>query len=160
MARKKRKNIKITTLIGHDAELRGDIHFVGGLHVDGAIFGNVISEDPASLVTLSDQGAIEGEVRVPHVVISGTVIGSVYARNHLELSSSARISGSVYYTVIEMAMGAEVNGNLIKQDGDGDEPLSTYAAPVDSPGTTGTTGIAGAATNTTNIADTEDVVTA
>jgi len=114
--REKLSNIKITTLIGHNTELRGNIRFFGGLHVDGSISGNVISEeDPSSLLTLSEQGTIEGEVRVPHAVISGTVIGDVHARNHLELLPSARITGSVYYTFIRMAMGAKVNGKLVHQ---------------------------------------------
>nr|VFK57156.1 MAG: protein CcmA, bactofilin family [Candidatus Kentron sp. TC] len=127
MNRKKRKNIKITTLIGHDSELRGDIWFSGGLHVDGSIFGNVIAKKvPPSLLTLSEQGTIKGDVKVPQVVISGTVIGSVHSYDHIELSPSARITGSVYYTVIEMAMGAEVNGNLVhKKNGHDDEPFES-----------------------------------
>nr|VFK38946.1 MAG: protein CcmA, bactofilin family [Candidatus Kentron sp. SD]VFK43219.1 MAG: protein CcmA, bactofilin family [Candidatus Kentron sp. SD]VFK78990.1 MAG: protein CcmA, bactofilin family [Candidatus Kentron sp. SD] len=126
MVRKRRKKPGITTLIGHGTELRGDMRFSGGLHVDGSIVGNVLSEDPGALLTLSEQGAIEGDVRVPRVVISGTVTGSVHASNHIELLPSARITGSVYYTVIEMAMGAEVNGNLVKEDlvdQNGHEPL-------------------------------------
>nr|VFK09867.1 MAG: protein CcmA, bactofilin family [Candidatus Kentron sp. LPFa]VFK25721.1 MAG: protein CcmA, bactofilin family [Candidatus Kentron sp. LPFa] len=146
MNRKKRKNIKITTLIGHDSELRGDIWFSGGLHVDGSIFGNVIAKKSTpSLLTLSEQGTIQGDVKVPQVVISGTVIGNVHSYGHIELSPSARITGSVYYTAIEMAMGAEVNGNLVhKQNekdaesfpspGNSDDPFMTAESPLpDSP---------------------------
>nr|VFJ76545.1 MAG: protein CcmA, bactofilin family [Candidatus Kentron sp. FW] len=120
--RKKFKNTKIATLIGHDTELYGDIRFFGGLHVNGFIFGNVISdEDPSSVLILSEQGIIEGEVRAPYVMISGTVIGNVHAHGYIELLPSARITGSVYYTFIEMAMGAEVNGSLVHQREEQDE---------------------------------------
>jgi cytoskeletal protein CcmA (bactofilin family) len=32
----------------------------------------------------------------------------------VELASSARVEGNVYYALIEMAMGAEVNGKLVR----------------------------------------------
>jgi cytoskeletal protein CcmA (bactofilin family) len=112
---KKFKATKIDSLIGKNTELFGDVHFTGGLHVDGTIRGNVIAQgDAASVLTLSDHGTIEGEVRVPNIVLNGVVLGDVHAREHIELASNARVNGNVYYTLIEMAMGAEVNGNLVR----------------------------------------------
>jgi cytoskeletal protein CcmA (bactofilin family) len=114
-SRRRFKEAKIDSLIGRQTELFGDIHFAGGLHVDGTIKGNVIAEDDSSSVlTLSEYGAIEGEVRVPNVILDGVVVGDVHARQHIELASKARITGNVYYRLIEMAMGAEVNGSLVR----------------------------------------------
>jgi len=105
---------KIDTLIGQNTELRGDVVFTGGLHVDGTVKGNVIADqDSGSVLSLSERGVIEGEVRVPNVVLNGTVAGDVYASNHIELAAHARVTGNVYYKIIEMARGAEVNGNLV-----------------------------------------------
>jgi len=64
---------------------------------------------------LSERGTIEGEVKVPNVVVNGSVIGDVHAAGHVELASQARVHGNVYYSLIEMAMGAEVNGKLMHQ---------------------------------------------
>jgi len=112
--RKKFRSTKIDSLIGRQTELHGDIRFTGGLHVDGTVKGNVIAEDDSSSVlTLSEHGTIEGEVRVPHVILNGVVVGDVHAHDHIELASNARITGNVYYSLIEMAMGAEVNGSLV-----------------------------------------------
>jgi cytoskeletal protein CcmA (bactofilin family) len=111
---KKRKITKIDTLVGQRTELRGDVVFSGGLHVDGTIQGNVLAETgEASVLTVSEHGRIEGEVRVPNVVLNGTVQGDVYADERIELAPRARVTGNVYYNLIEMAMGAEVNGNLV-----------------------------------------------
>lgn len=108
------KSTKIETLIGHSIEIRGDVVFNGGLHVDGKIIGNVIAEDNSdSMLVLSDHGCIEGEVRVPYLMLNGEVEGDVYASERVELSSKAQIKGNVYYNLLEMAMGAEVNGNLV-----------------------------------------------
>ena len=119
---KKRSSIKpgrIDSLIGRQTEFMGDVRFSGGLHVDGVIKGNVMAdEDSDAVLTLSEQGSIRGQISVPQVVLSGTVSGDVYADRHVELTSSARINGDVYYGLIEMAMGAEVNGSLIPRVGD------------------------------------------
>ncbi len=94
----------------------GDVHFSGGLHIDGTIEGNVIAEGEDSLVTTSEKGRIEGNVHVHNIVLSGEVIGDVYALKHIELAPNARVTGNVYYNLIEMAGGAEVNGSLIHYD--------------------------------------------
>ncbi len=113
-SRKKLRTTKIDSLIGRHTETLGDLRFSGGLHVDGTVKGNVYADDDSGAVlTLSEFGTIEGEVRVPNVVLNGTVIGDVHARHQIELASNARITGNVYYTLIEMAMGAEVNGSLV-----------------------------------------------
>ncbi|MGD8484131.1 MAG: polymer-forming cytoskeletal protein [Thioalkalispiraceae bacterium] len=114
--KKPKQTAQIDSLIGQNTEIRGDVVFSGGLHVDGSVKGSVIADKGEdSLLTLSERGTIEGEVQVPNVVVNGTVIGDVHASGHVELASEARIHGNVYYALIEMAMGAEVNGNLVHQ---------------------------------------------
>ena len=105
---------KIETLIGNTIVIRGDLIFSGGLHIDGKIIGNVIAEDGSnSMMILSDHGSIEGEVRVPYVVLNGEVIGDVYATERVELSAKAQVKGNVFYNLLEMALGSQVNGNLV-----------------------------------------------
>lgn len=121
---KKSSSMKVETLVGRNTELQGDIHFTGGLHIDGVIKGNVTAEDGSSSVLhLSEHGRIEGEVRVPHINLNGTVNGDVHASDAVELASHARVNGNVYYKLIEMAMGAEVNGNLVHES-DAPQPVS------------------------------------
>ncbi|MEJ2361989.1 MAG: polymer-forming cytoskeletal protein [Gammaproteobacteria bacterium] len=113
-AKKPKPTAKIDSLIGQNTEIRGDVVFSGGLHVDGKVKGNVIAaEGEDSVLTLSERGTIEGEVKVPNVVVNGSVIGDVHALSHVELAAQAQVHGNVYYSLIEMAMGAEVNGNLV-----------------------------------------------
>ena len=113
----KNKNIKVDTLIGNNTEITGNVKFSGGLHIDGSIIGNILADDESSsIMILSDKGKIEGEVRVPNLVINGKVEGDVYAFNKVELANQARIKGNVFYNLIEMEIGAEINGNLVHQD--------------------------------------------
>ncbi len=112
---KKVKSSKIDTLVGQGVEITGDIKFQGGLHLDGVIKGNVSTADNAdsAVLVISDQGRVEGDVHVAYAVINGEVVGNVYASEKLELSAKARISGNVEYNLLEMASGAEINGQML-----------------------------------------------
>lgn len=115
----KGKRAKIDTLIGQNSQLQGDVVFSGGLHVDGIIKGNVYAEgDSGSVLSISERGTIEGEVRVPNIILNGSVKGDVHAAEHIELAEMARVTGNVYYKLIEMMRGAEVNGNLVHRSND------------------------------------------
>jgi cytoskeletal protein CcmA (bactofilin family) len=104
------------TLISSRTTIEGDVHFSGGLHVDGRIRGKVVADEGTDAVLrVSEVGEVTGDINAPHVIINGTVNGDVYASAHLELAEKASINGSVFYNLIEMAMGASVNGNLVHQ---------------------------------------------
>jgi cytoskeletal protein CcmA (bactofilin family) len=114
--KQKTAGVKVDTIIGQQTRLEGDVHFNGGLHVDGRIKGNIIASDgSASVLTVSEHGDIEGDVRVPTVILNGTVTGDVHAQERIELAAKAKVNGNVYYKLIEMAMGSAVNGNLVHQ---------------------------------------------
>ena len=103
-----------STLVGPRTEVHGDVRFSARLHVEGTVKGNVIAdENTQSVLTLTREGMIEGDVRVPNVVLDGVVTGDIHASDYIELMANARITGNVYYGLIEMAVGAELNGNLV-----------------------------------------------
>ena len=114
--KKAKRSSDLDSLIGANTKMVGDVHFSGGLHIDGTVKGNVIAEGDDSLVTTSEKARIEGNVHVHSMVLSGEVVGDVYALKHIELAPNARVTGNVYYNLIEMAGGAEVNGSLIHYD--------------------------------------------
>lgn len=117
MARRRFKAPKVSTVIGQGTTISGDLVFDGGLHLDGKIVGNVSgAEDSSSTITVSEHGVIEGDVRVDCLILNGSIIGDVYANERVELASAARVTGTVYYRLLEMAMGAEVNGKLVHSE--------------------------------------------
>lgn len=106
---------RIDTLIGKAARVRGDLDYQGGLHLDGQIVGNVRAGDtPDSSLSVSETGSIEGSVQVANVVLQGTVKGDIHARERLVLGATARVEGDVYYGVIEMTVGAQIIGKLVR----------------------------------------------
>lgn len=123
--RKKRRHSVIDTLVGPNSRVIGDLFFKGGCHVDGTIKGNVSADsDSDSALSISEEAIVEGGVTVPYVVLNGIVRGDVFAHQRVELGPTARVIGNVYYNLIEMAIGAEINGKLVHQP-DGQVPLRT-----------------------------------
>jgi cytoskeletal protein CcmA (bactofilin family) len=102
-----------TTLISNETVIVGDVHFCGNLDVEGLVQGNIVAQSgKEALLRVVGKGRVEGEIRVPSVIINGIVEGNVYSSKHLDLASKSRVQGSVFYTLLEMAAGAEVNGSL------------------------------------------------
>lgn len=114
-----KSEVAMDTLIGRQTEILGDVRFSGGLHVDGKIKGKVIAEiaNKSSSVSVSESGSVEGDVRVPNIMLNGRVSGDVYASERIHLAARARVNGNVYYKVIEMEAGAEINGQLVRDTG-------------------------------------------
>ena len=123
----------IECLIGAGTTVEGNIIFAGGLRVDGRVRGDVIAADgqPGTLV-LSEQAQFEGEIRVSHVVINGTVIGPVHASEYVELQPKANVTGDVHYRTLEIQLGAVVQGKLVYQsDGKSENVVQLKPATVD-----------------------------
>lgn len=112
----------IECLIGAGTTVEGNIIFAGGLRVDGRVRGDVIAAEgrPGTLV-LSEHAQIEGEIRVSHVVINGTVVGPVHATEYVELQPKANVTGDVHYKTLEIQLGAVVQGKLVYESEDRSE---------------------------------------
>jgi cytoskeletal protein CcmA (bactofilin family) len=114
LGRKQRRHTVVETLVGANTRISGDLHFSGGCHA----------------LSISEEGNIDGGVTVPYVVLNGIVRGDVFANQRVELGPTARVIGNVYYNLIEMAIGAEINGKLVHQP-EGQVPLLEQTARID-----------------------------
>ncbi len=105
------------TLIAKGTKILGDLYFAGDLQIEGEIKGNVYAEAGSQArVVVAEHGSVVGEIHGTQVVINGQVTGDVYSTKHLELAAKAQVTGNVYYQLIEMVKGAQVNGSLVRQD--------------------------------------------
>lgn len=114
--RKKIKSAQIDTLIGKNTTVKGDLHYRGGLHIEGKVQGNLIADsNEKTVLIVSEKGFVEGDVKGPVVILNGTIEGNVYSTATLEMARHAKVKGNVYYNLLEMEVGAKVNGSLIHQ---------------------------------------------
>jgi cytoskeletal protein CcmA (bactofilin family) len=131
---KQSKNPSIDTLVGAKTRINGDVDFTGGLHLDGYINGSVKGDsNQGTFLSISEHGCVEGSVIAPNVILNGIVKGDIDASNRVELGAKARVLGNVHYTIIETAVGAQINGKLIHR-----VPVQVESGHVEPPGTRGT----------------------
>jgi len=138
MMKQKRTNnagATMETLIGAGTTFQGDISFEGGIRVDGTVEGTISApDDSSSRLVITDQAKIKGEVRVPHVVVNGSVVGNVHSSERLELQRQARVEGDLYYEVIQMEEGASVTGTCAHisttKEGGANRALLDKSAPM------------------------------
>ena len=74
------RRAQVDTLIGRGTTIDGDLRFSGGLHIEGVIKGNLAADGDDATLILSEHGHIQGEVRVPSMVLNGMIDGDVFAR--------------------------------------------------------------------------------
>jgi cytoskeletal protein CcmA (bactofilin family) len=104
----------IDTLIGANAEVKGTLVFSGGLRIDGKLKGNIMAPaEDNSTVILSERAEVDGDVQVPHITLQGRVRGNVHSSERIELQRKAQITGDVHYNVMQIAVGATVDGHLV-----------------------------------------------
>jgi cytoskeletal protein CcmA (bactofilin family) len=129
--KKNSRHTVVETLVGSNSKLNGDLHFQGGCHIDGTVRGSVTADtDTDSALSISEIGKVDGGVTVPYVVLNGIVKGDVFASQRVELGATARVVGNVYYNLIQMAEGAEINGKLVHQP-EGQVPLLAQTNQLD-----------------------------
>ncbi len=109
----KRKQPPIRSLIAHGSHIAGNITFTDGLRIDGALDGDIRSnEEQPSILVISESATVSGAIYADHIIISGLVKGPVHARLMLELQPKARVEGDVYYRTLEMHQGAVIAGQM------------------------------------------------
>jgi cytoskeletal protein CcmA (bactofilin family) len=119
-----------TTLVSKNTEIVGDVKFSGNLMIEGIVKGNVYATESSDAhAQVMEKGIVEGEIRVPTLVINGTVNGDVYSDKHIELAAKAVVNGNVHYSLIEMVKGAQVNGNLVY----GSQPVANKSNAASQP---------------------------
>jgi cytoskeletal protein CcmA (bactofilin family) len=114
----KRQNaseLPVETLVSVRTRIEGDVHFSGGLQLEGQVAGNVRAQQgqPSRLV-LGGEAVIEGSVAADVVELHGTVRGDIVAAERVVLGATARVEGGLQYGSIEMAAGARIDGKLLR----------------------------------------------
>jgi len=132
---KKQKTTGNQSLIGSGAEINGDLRFDGDCFIDGTINGDVTPGSSGNgYLSISEDGCVKGNVHVPVLDLSGYIEGDVYVSDKAVFGASARVTGNVHYKTIEIAAGAEINGQLIHDEGKVAETSdSATADPSDEP---------------------------
>ena len=130
---KKRPKVidRIDTLISAGTEISGDLTFSGGMRIDGIVRGNVTATgNMDGALVLSQAARVEGEIKVTHAVVNGTILGPLQAKDYVELQSKAKVTGDVSYRTIEVQIGAVAQGRLKYLEDPKDDKVLLFKVPI------------------------------
>ena len=98
-----------TTYIAPSTKIVGAISGQGEYIFCGTVEGDCEID---GLLTLAQGGHWNGTLKATDIIISGSVEGDVIATQRVEISSTARITGSLSGSAIAVADGAVIEGEI------------------------------------------------
>lgn len=131
---------RIDSLIGETTEITGNVLFKGGLRLDGHVIGNISAQqDEQAVLMIGSNGTVDGDINVTHLIVEGTIRGTVYTENGAELGASSKVEGNIYYGSLEIHTGAVFEGHMVKHQNrvvpekNATNPASWVSAPAVAP---------------------------
>ena len=109
---------KVDSVIGPGLMVKGEIHSRGTLRVDGNVEGKISSD---SSVIIGEKGVVKSDIQAGHVIIGGTVHGTVTGREKVEILSTGRLYGDVTTAAAKfvVAEGVICEGRCTMSQGEG-----------------------------------------
>ena len=105
-----------STVLGAASQFKGKITGEGDYVIYGSVDGD---SDIRGTLILHSTGYWRGQILANNMIVSGTVDGDLIARNKIELTSSAQVSGNIIGAVVAIADDAVFDGevHITKNDG-------------------------------------------
>ena len=98
-----------TANIGASIRIKGEIDSPEHVFLAGSLDGDITCDQ----LTLDDTGRVTGKISAKLAVIDGHVDGDIVVER-LQIKSKAVVKGSLTYTSIEVAEGAQIDGNFVQ----------------------------------------------
>ena len=121
---------EFATVIGPDAQFKGELTFTGGVRIDGQFEGSIQTNGK---VLVSQGGELKAEVKASNVTLEGRLVGNLSAQDRVELKATARMEGDVRANKLLVMEGATFVGRCevgpgVKTDGAKPDPRAQVAA--------------------------------
>ncbi len=97
----------VTSIISPDLKIVGDLKSNSAIQIDGTIEGDI----DVPLLTVGEQGKVDGSIVAETVRISGTVNGRVQAKT-VRLDKSAKVTADITYESLAIEAGAYFEGQV------------------------------------------------
>ncbi len=98
---------EFTTIIGKDANFKGELSFEGGAKLLGRFEGSI---DSKGKLHIADGSNCKATVTAKEVSVEGHIEGNVEAGDRVEIMANGVITGDVVASRMNMAEGASLNG--------------------------------------------------
>ena len=108
MKKDKQKDM-ISSFLGPEVSVEGNIEFRGTIRVDGNVKGTIHSDEGTLIV--GEHAVIHADIIVDAAIITGAVNGNIEARDKLEIFPPACVMGGIKAPTISIESGVVLNGN-------------------------------------------------
>jgi cytoskeletal protein CcmA (bactofilin family) len=98
------------TTLGPSLTITGDITSQEDITVHGTVKGTITMQQGA--LVIAPTGKAEAQVEGSTITVHGTVAGDLSATSKLELTDSAKVSGTIIATSLVLRDGAVFNGMI------------------------------------------------
>ena len=97
----------VQVLVGEQGRFQGLVTFRGCAQVDGEIDGEIVCR---GTLRVGETALVSGRIEVDELIVSGRLEGDVTARMRIELTSTARVTGTLRAPRIALADGCVMQG--------------------------------------------------
>ena len=109
------KGNKMSSILGPEIEIKGDVKAKGSLLIYGKVLGNIIS---SGTVSTANGSYIKGNIESNEANLSGHIEGDVEVKKKLILGNKSHLSGNLKASILTIEEGAKFDGmcNMAKVD--------------------------------------------
>jgi cytoskeletal protein CcmA (bactofilin family) len=104
------EDFSINTIIGPNADLKGDIETGGFTRIDGSITGNV---NARGRVVIGEKARMKSNVSGTAITVGGVVFGNIIAKESLVILSTALVLGDIITRRIQADDGCLIHGRVL-----------------------------------------------
>ena len=116
-------NAKISSIIGKDVVVEGNITAEDAIRIEGTLKGNVSS---AGTMVISATGKVIGNVKGSNIMVAGTIEGDMDSDGRIEVASTGKITGNIRTKSLIIDENAVFQGQCIMNM----EGVKTDSVPV------------------------------
>ncbi len=97
------------SILSQGIEFEGTIKSSGALIISGRIVGDI----SAGVITIEEEGIVDGHIKADALTIKGNVLGAIYCRE-LTVGPNAHVAADSHFDTIEVQRGGKISGMLNK----------------------------------------------
>lgn len=118
-------------ILDEGSHIKGELQFEDTFKVSGMITGSVVSSGDLEVY---EPGVVDGDIQVRHILISGTVRGTLRASERVEINSTGKVTADITTPTLVIKEGAFFEGRCsmreTRESGTADVPGNVARMPL------------------------------
>jgi cytoskeletal protein CcmA (bactofilin family) len=95
-------------IVGPQTHFSGLIQLREPARIDGEVDGEIFATEA---VWIGETGRVHARIEAPEVVVAGLLLGDIVASRRVELTATARVTGSIECPILALAEGGIIDGH-------------------------------------------------